>query len=273
MPNYYERLKVSPKASNAEIKSAYRRLARKLHPDKNNGSGETTVSFAKIAEAYEILGDPKQRAAYDRKILEAQFNGSDGGDSIFTSTNAHARRWRKMVYEQRYNEIIDRMIADERRETVALQKAVFPIVALIVSAFLMGFAKPGMFAASPIIGQIVLISLFVAGVIHMIGRFREIFDRFTYGENELHDSILDDTEQAAKPFSKFTAAALLVLMTATGFGIGILLSHAAGITGDSSFKIITTTLTPEVILYPPIFVLFVDTMHMLVSRLEQPKAA
>jgi hypothetical protein len=62
-------------------------------------------------------------------------------------------------------------------------------------------------------------------------------------------------------------------MTATGFGIGILLSHAAGITGDSSFKIITTTLTPEVILYPPIFVLFVDTMHMLVSRLEQPKAA
>jgi len=269
MPNYYERLKVSPKASNAEIKSAYRRLARKLHPDKNNGSGETTVSFAKIAEAYEILGDPKQRAAYDRKILEAQFNGTDGGDSIFTSTNSHARRWRKMVYEQRYNEIIDRMIADERRETIALQKAVFPIVALVVSAFLMGFAKPGLFAASPIIGQIILISLFVAGVIHMFGRFREIFERFTYGENELHDSILDDRELAAKPFSKFTAAALLLMMIVVAFGIGILVSRAVGITGDSSFKIITATLTPEVVLYPPIFVLFVDTMHSLVSRLER----
>ncbi|MEO7539492.1 MAG: DnaJ domain-containing protein, partial [Pyrinomonadaceae bacterium] len=38
MVNYYDILKVSPKASGTEIKSAYRRLARKLHPDRNNGS-------------------------------------------------------------------------------------------------------------------------------------------------------------------------------------------------------------------------------------------
>ncbi len=269
MPNYYEKLKVSPKASNTEIKSAYRRLARKLHPDKNIGSEETAISFAVIAEAYEILGDPKQRAAYDRSILEAQFNGTAEGDTIFTSSNSHARRWRKMVYEQRYNEIIDRMIADERRETVALQKAIFPTVALIASFFLIGFAKPTIFAGSPIIGEIILISLFIVGVIHFVGRFREIFDRFTYNENELHDSILDNAEQVEKPFSSLTVILFLLIGSAVSFGVGLLLNHLVGMEGNSSFGMITGTLTPEVILYPPIFVLFVDIMHSLVSRFER----
>ena len=71
MVNYYESLKVSPKASRTEIKSAYRRLARKLHPDKNNGSEETARAFAVIAEAYEVLSNAKERAAYDQRILQA----------------------------------------------------------------------------------------------------------------------------------------------------------------------------------------------------------
>ena len=97
MVNYYETLKVSPKASGPEIKSAYRRLARKLHPDKNNGSEQTARAFAAIAEAYEILGNPKERAVYDKRLLEAQFNGSQNGDSVFASSNTLARRWRQMV--------------------------------------------------------------------------------------------------------------------------------------------------------------------------------
>ena len=70
MVNYYDILKVSPKASRAEIKSAYRRLARKLHPDRNNGSEETALKFAAIAEAYEILGNAKERVKYDRRSLK-----------------------------------------------------------------------------------------------------------------------------------------------------------------------------------------------------------
>ena len=101
MVNYYETLKVSPKASKTEIKSAYRRLARKLHPDKNNGSEETARAFATIAEAYEVLSNAKERASYDRRILHAQYDGSTNGDSVFASSNSHARRWRQMVYEHR----------------------------------------------------------------------------------------------------------------------------------------------------------------------------
>ena len=123
MVNYYETLKVSPRASKSEIKSAYRRLARKLHPDKNNGSEETARAFATIAEAYEVLSNAKERTAYDKRILQTQYsNGSGNGDSVFASTNSHARRWRQLVYEHRYNEIIDRMIAEERRESMALSE-------------------------------------------------------------------------------------------------------------------------------------------------------
>lgn len=177
MVSYYEILKVSPKATNAEIKSAYRRLARKVHPDVNttaapeNASGE----FAKIAKAYEILGNPKERAAYDRQLLNQQYKNSVGGDSVFSSENAHARRWRQMAYERRYNEIIDRMIADERRETMALQRVIFPTVALFLSTCFVGIFKPMFWANTRIIGKTILLGLFIAGIVHLAVRLRKGF--------------------------------------------------------------------------------------------------
>jgi NADH-quinone oxidoreductase subunit N len=145
MVNYYDVLKVSPKASGTEIKSAYRRLARKLHPDRNNGSEETALKFAAIAEAYEVLGNAKERVNYDRMMLEVQFNNGSNGDSVFASTNPHAKRWRQMVYEKRYNDIIDRMIAEERHESLALQRFIFPLVALFISTFFFGMVRPAFF--------------------------------------------------------------------------------------------------------------------------------
>ena len=82
MVNYYDILKVSSKASNAEIKSAYRRLARKLHPDVNGGSEDNNREFAKIARAYGVLGNPHERASYDQKMLQADYNGSSNGNSL-----------------------------------------------------------------------------------------------------------------------------------------------------------------------------------------------
>src|SRR5215217_4994427 len=190
MVNYYETLKVSPKASGPEIKSAYRRLARKLHPDKNNGSEQTARAFAAIAEAYEILGNPKERVVYDKRLLEAQFNGSQNGDSVFASSNTHARRWRQMVYEHRYNEIIDRMIAEERRESMALQRIIFPTVALFVSTLAVSIFKPQIFVKLGIPGVIILGTLFVVGLIHLIGRVREAMERYAYRSDEIHDSII-----------------------------------------------------------------------------------
>lgn len=63
---YYDTLQVSTTASELEIKKAYRKLAIKLHPDKNPGDEEAHGKFQKIGEAYQILSDPQLRARYDK---------------------------------------------------------------------------------------------------------------------------------------------------------------------------------------------------------------
>lgn len=265
--NYYETLKVSPKASNAEIKSAYRRLARKLHPDKNNGNEDTARAFAAIAEAYEILGSPKERALYDKQLLQSKYISNGNGDSVFASQNAHAKRWRQMVYEHRYNEIINRMILDERREAMALQKVIFPTVALFVSVLVVAIFKPVAFANSAVIGKIVLISLFAAGVIHLIGRVREGMQRFTYDDN-IHDSILDDSESPRKPYSRMFAGTALFLGLALCFGLGLLIGDQMQYLAGQMPHIFSRELHLEALLYPPIFVLFVDLVHVFALRVD-----
>jgi molecular chaperone DnaJ len=64
--DYYEVLGVGRDATEAQLKSAYRKLAVKYHPDKNPGNPEAEERFKEAAEAYAILCDPQKRAAYDR---------------------------------------------------------------------------------------------------------------------------------------------------------------------------------------------------------------
>lgn len=268
MVNYYEILKVSPKATNAEIKSAYRRLARKLHPDKNNGCEDKALEFAKIAKAYEILGNPKSRADYDRQILQAEFRNSSNGSTVFNSENEYARRFRQMAYERRYNEIIDRMIADERRETVALQKIIFPLVGLFVSTFVVAVFKPAFMMKSPIILQLVIITLCVIGIIHLFSRLREAFDRYTYDEN-IHDSILEESATDQKPYSRFTAIAFILFGVFLSLGIGLLIGNYLDLfIGAMMPSIYSNSFKLEFLVYPPIVVLCVDLMHSFASKFE-----
>lgn len=64
--DYYEVLGVSRNASQSEIKSAYRKMALKYHPDKNPGDPTTEEKFKEAAEAYEILGNEEKRTRYDQ---------------------------------------------------------------------------------------------------------------------------------------------------------------------------------------------------------------
>jgi curved DNA-binding protein len=64
--DYYKILGVSKSATEKEIKSAYRKLAQKYHPDRNPGNQKAEDKFKEINEAHEVLGDPQKRAKYDQ---------------------------------------------------------------------------------------------------------------------------------------------------------------------------------------------------------------
>jgi molecular chaperone DnaJ len=106
---HYETLEISRTASSTEIKQAYRRLAKLFHPDCQ----ESTASHEKITQinaAYEILGDPKQRAHYDRQI-GTRVASVEREQSVEKSQNQHRQRrtgqekdeqlalWMRKVYQ------------------------------------------------------------------------------------------------------------------------------------------------------------------------------
>jgi molecular chaperone DnaJ len=76
---YYETLEVARVANEAELKAAYRKLAMKFHPDRNNGDREAEIRFKEISEAYDVLKDGQKRAAYDRFGHAAFENGMGNG--------------------------------------------------------------------------------------------------------------------------------------------------------------------------------------------------
>lgn len=82
MRDPYEVLGVSKGASEADIKSAYRRLAKKLHPDANKHDPKAASRFAELNAAYEIVGDGDKRKAFDRGEIDAEgkprFQGFEG---------------------------------------------------------------------------------------------------------------------------------------------------------------------------------------------------
>ena len=81
--NFYKMLGVSDDASDKEVTKAYRKLARKYHPDANPGDAKAEEKFKEISEAYDVIGDPEKRREYDdvRKLgpVGGMFGGGAGG--------------------------------------------------------------------------------------------------------------------------------------------------------------------------------------------------
>ena len=76
--DYYDVLGVAKNSDAATIKSSYRKLAMKFHPDKNPGNQDAETKFKEVSEAYEVLSNPEKKEAYDTYGHDAFSQGGGG---------------------------------------------------------------------------------------------------------------------------------------------------------------------------------------------------
>ncbi len=272
MVDYYKVLGIRRGASTREVKSAYRRLARRHHPDVNGGSEAAAREFAIISLAYRTLSDPQERAHYDSQLLRRGATSSSSSDSVFHSDNPHARRMRRVAVQARMDKVVDNLIEAERRETYAMQRAVFTVVSLFLSTFFVAAMRPRLWEHFGWVGRALVVTLFLIGLWHLYGRMREYFERYTSPRRRspIHDSIMQEVEGPAKPFTSFAASSFLIAGYAASFGIGLLLGEQ--IINNTIFSAIPFLYDPQVrphlVFYPPIAVLVIDTMHSVAAKMD-----
>lgn len=112
MRDPYAVLGVARDASEEALKKAYRRLAKKLHPDLHPGNRANEQQFKEVTAAYDLLSDPVKRARFDRGEIDA-----GGGERGFRAQGAGARAYQRAAGGFSFDEIISEILGRGRRES------------------------------------------------------------------------------------------------------------------------------------------------------------
>ena len=275
MIDYYKILGVKSNASYADIKSAYRKLARKSHPDLNPDS-KAAREFALLSKAYHVLSNPQDRAYYDQH-WQAQKNRSY---SILDSNNPHAKRARNLAVQAKWDRLVDEVLERDRKENRERQRAVFTTVSLFLSTFFLAMIRPQLWQIFNPFGRAIVLTLFVIGVWHLFTRLREYFAHYTYQPKVIEGSIRD-SKTPEQPFTRFSAYTFLLVGYALCIGIGLYIGwHTQDFFSSMNMLIRTPAsaqalanssaalLIPDLVFYPPIAVLIIDTMQGLAARID-----
>src|SRR5574338_721453 len=204
--DYYRILGVKTTASQAEIKSAYRKLARKSHPDLNSHS-QAARDFALLSKAYHTLIDPQERAYYDDQ-LKAQKNRSY---SMLDSNNPHAKRARNLAVQAKWDRLVDEVLERDRLENRERQRAVFTTVSLFLSTFFLAMMRPQLWHVFSTMGRAIVLTLFVIGVWHLANRLREYITHYTYKPKPIQGSVFSPDAAPDQPFTRFSAYTFLLV--------------------------------------------------------------
>lgn len=92
----YSILGVARSASEKEVKSAYRKLAKELHPDTNKDNPKATERFAEVTRAYDLLSDKDKRAKFDRGEIDADLHSRKGGELAVNPHVALLFHWKSL---------------------------------------------------------------------------------------------------------------------------------------------------------------------------------
>jgi hypothetical protein len=277
--DYYKVLGIKRSASKSEIKSAYRKLARLRHPDVNGGSEIAAREFALLSRAYRVVIDPQERSFHDQQLSAP----STSGYSILHSDNPHAQRARNLAVQARWDRIVNEVLEHDRQENRERQRAVFTTVSLFLSTFFVAMIKPHLWETFNYVGRGIVLTLFVIGVWHLATRLREYFAHYTYTPKVIQDSIMRDDEKPEQPFTRFSAYTFLLVGYILSIGVGLIIGwHAQGfmsglnmlmpkhVAGNTNLLVYSSTilLIPDLVVYPPIAVLIVDSMQALTAKMD-----
>lgn len=275
MIDYYKTLGVKRTASSADIKSAYRKLARLRHPDVNHHSETAAHEFDLLSKAYHVLSDPQERAYYDQ-----QLNSRNSSSSILHSDNPHARRARNLAVQAKWDRVVNEVLERDRRENRERQRAVFTTVSLFLSTFFVALMRPPLWHVFDYAGRAIILTLFVIGVWHLVTRLREYFQHYTYIPEPIQTSIMREDEKPEQPFTRFSAYTFLLVGYALSIGVGLFIGwHTQDFFSDLSLlfqhrvqavqsNLLMYSLITDLVIYPPIVVLIVDTMQALAARID-----
>jgi hypothetical protein len=143
--------------------------------------------------------------------------------------------------------------------------------------------RPQLWGTLGFVGGAIILTLFVIGVWHLATRLREYFNHYTYIPKPIQDSIMKEDEKPEQPYTRFSAYTFLLVGYVLSVGFGLLIGwHAQEFLNGMSvffrhvevakpnmlFISSTALLIPDLVVYPPIAVLIMDTVHAVTSRID-----